>query len=247
MRLPALVVFLSLATAGVSPGAEVRVAVAANFAAAAEALGAAFKAATGDELVVSAGATGQLYAQIVQGAPFEVFLAADSRRPALAVAQGLGVPGSVFTYAVGRLVLFAPATGVGGGPEALEAGRFDHIAIADPSTAPYGEAAAAVLAALGLDRMLARKIVTGETITQAFQFVQSGNAELGFVALSQVIGGPEDQYWLVPQALHRPIEQDAVLLTKGAGNPAARAFVSFLRGTEARAIITAFGYASDDD
>lgn len=222
--------------------AEVSAAVAANFTRPAEALAAAFTAKTGDTISFSFGATGGLYAQISQGAPFEVFLAADARRPAQAVADGLGVEGTVFTYAVGTLVLYGPGLDLTDGEVVLKTGDFQHLAVADPNTAPYGAAALETISALGLTEALAPKLVTGENITQTLQFVESANAELGFVALSQVIDKPPAQVWRVPAALHAPIAQDAVLLKAGANNPAARAFLTFLQSDEGRAIIATYGY-----
>ncbi len=238
LLLAATVAFLGLpAVAG-----EVSVAVAANFTAPAEKIGAAFKAATGHDAVFSFGASGGLYTQVTQGAPFEVFLSADAARPAQVVTDGLGVEGSVFTYAVGTLALYSPSIDVTDAGAVLRAGDFRHIAIGDPATAPYGAAAMETMAALGVIEALTPKLVTGQNITQALQFVESGSAEIGFVALSQVIDRPATHVWRVPGTLHAPIHQDAVLLKTGADNPAATAFIAFLRGDEARAIIERFGY-----
>lgn len=221
---------------------EVSVAVAANFTRPAEEIGAAFTAETGNSVTFSFGATGALYAQITQGAPFQVFLAADDTRPGLAVAEGFGVDGTVFTYAVGKVVLYAPGQDVTDGPAVLAASGFQHIAIANPKTAPYGAAALEVLGKLGLTEALASKVVTGENISQALQFVVSGNAELGFVALSQVIDTPASEVWRVPAEDYAPIAQDAVLLKTGEGDPAAMAFVAFLKSDTAKAIIEKYGY-----
>jgi molybdate transport system substrate-binding protein len=218
----------------------VSVAVAANFTAVAEQLAPLFKAETGHEAIYSFGATGQLYTQISQGAPFQVLLAADDERPALAVAEGLAVEGTVFTYAIGALALYRPSPDVGGGEAVLKAGAFDKLAIADPETAPYGRAALETLAALDLIEAVTPKLVTGENISQTLQFIESGNAELGFVAASQVIG--KTSVWLVPAALYEPIRQDAVLLTTGEANPAAAAFLQFLRSDAALAVIESAGY-----
>lgn len=218
----------------------VNVAVAANFTKVAEDLAPMFKAATGYDVVYSFGATGQLYTQITQAAPFEVFLSADDKRPAQAVAEGFGVEGSVFTYAIGALALYSTALDLTDGEAVLKAGDFDKIAIADPETAPYGRAAQEVIEALGLTDAIAPKLVTGENITQALQFTQSGNAELGFVAASQVVG--KSSVWLVPADLYQPIRQDAVLLKTGEANPAATAFIDFLKSDEALAVIEASGY-----
>jgi molybdate transport system substrate-binding protein len=220
----------------------VHAAVAANFTMVAEQLGADFEAATGHEVVFSFGATGALYTQITQAAPFDVFFSADDKRTQIAIDEGFGVAGTDFTYAVGRVVLYAPALDVTDGAEVLAGGGYQHLAIADPRTAPYGAAGMAVIEALGLTGPVTPKIVTGENITQTLQFVESGSAELGFVALSQVIGKPATQVWLPPQEMYPPIRQNAVLLTAGEGNEAAVAFLGFVRSEAAVAIIKAAGY-----
>lgn len=220
------------------------VAVAANFTAAAQDLATAFKAKTGHEAVLSFGSTGKLYTQIVNGAPFQVFLAADDVRPQQAVAAGLGVDGTRFTYAIGRLVLYSPDAGlidatasVLGNPEALP-----RLAIANPGTAPYGAAAIEVLKALGYYDRLAPQLVQGDSITQAWQFVATGNAPAGFVAASQLVEVEGGSRWVVPQRLYSPIRQDAVLLRPGADDAASRAFLEFLASADARAIIEKYGY-----
>lgn len=218
----------------------VSVAVAANFTAVAEELAPIFKAETGYDVLYSFGATGQLYAQISQGAPFEVFLSADDVRPAQAVTDGLAVEGTVFTYAIGALALYSTTLDLADGEAALLAGDFDKLAIADPATAPYGRAAAQVLTALGLTAMVTPRLVTGETITQTLQFVETGNAELGFVAASQVVG--KSGVWIVPAGLYEPIQQDGVLLRAGVDNPAALAFMDFLKSEKAVTVIEAAGY-----
>ena len=239
------VILAVLATASltvpVSAG-EAKVAVAANFAEPVKEIGVLFERTTGHKLVLSFGATGQFYAQITQGAPFEVLLSADKAVPAQAVADGFGVAGTTFTYAVGRLVLFSQTKGLVDGEATLKDGKFAKIAIANPAVAPYGAAAVEVLKALGAYDALLPKIVQGNTIAQAFQFVATGNADVGFIALSQVVLNVEGSRWIVPATLHSPIAQDAVLLKTGAGNDAANAFLSFLRGAEARVIIEKFGY-----
>ena len=229
---------LLLSTA--SHAESVSVAVAANFTAVAEELAPLFKAETGHDVTYSFGATGQLYAQITQGAPFDVFLAADDVRPALAVMEGFGVEGSVFTYAIGALALYSTSIDVADGKAVSEAGTFEKIAIADPATAPYGRAATETIAALGLTEAISPKLVMGENITQTLQFVESGNAELGFVAASQVVG--KSGVWIVPSELFEPIRQDAVLLKSGETNPAAAAYVDFLQSDAAIAAIEAAGY-----
>lgn len=222
--------------------ADVSAAVAANFTEPAEELGAAFASKTGDTVTFSFGATGALYTQISQGAPFEVFLSADNKRPAQAVKEGFAVDGTVFTYAVGKVVLYSPSLDLTDGAAVLRANAFQHLSVADPKTAPYGAAAMETLQKLGLADALTAKIVTGENISQALQFIDSRNAELGFVALSQVIDKPAPQVWRVPAEDYSPILQDAVLLKPGEADPAAAAFLEFLKGDEARAIIEKYGY-----
>lgn len=229
--------------------AEVQVAVAANFATPMERVGVAFTAATGHTLKVSAGATGKFFSQIVAGAPFEVLIAADDETPRKLVAEGHAVAGSNFTYAIGKLALWSAKPGfVDSQGEVLGSGRFAHLAIANPKVAPYGAAAMQVIQARGLTESLTPKLVTGQSIAQAFQFVATGNAELGFVALSQVAvpGKPAvGSYWLVPQDLYTEIRQDAVLLKPGADNPAAKALLAYLKSPAAQEVIKSFGYGTD--
>ncbi len=221
----------------------VRVAVAGNFAAPHEELARRFRAASGFEVETSIGSTGQLYAQIVNGAPYDVFLAADVDRPQRLAAGLLAGPESRFTYAVGRLALYAPTWDSVGSPEdELRTRRFAHLAIANPATAPYGAAAQSVLTRWGLWREFESRIVRAENVAQAFQFVESGAAEVGFVARSQVTDRDARHYAVLPSDWHQPIRQDAVLLRPGAGNPAARAFLRFLQSDEGREVITSFGY-----
>ena len=222
--------------------AETAVAVAANFTAPAKEIAAAFEKATGNHIVLSFGATGQFATQIRQGAPFAVLLAADAETPKRLTDEGLGVAGTTFTYAIGRLVLWSrdPARAVDA--EALKAGAFDKLAIADPKIAPYGAAGVTVLKKLGVYEVVAPKLVVGNSISQAFGFVQTGNAELGFVALSQVIAGAGGKSWQVPADLYDPILQDAVLLKAGAADPAASTFLAFLKGPGASAVIARYGY-----
>ncbi|MEO3384945.1 molybdate ABC transporter substrate-binding protein [Mesorhizobium sp. CAU 1741] len=224
---------------------EVNVAVAANFTDAANDIAAAFAKATGHEAILSFGATGQLYTQIAQGAPFQVFLAADDQRPSLAVKDGHGTDGSVFTYAIGQLVLYSIDEGKVSGAATLEAGEFTRIAIANPETAPYGKAAVETMRSLGVYDALQPKIVQGQNIGQAFQFVETGNAEVGFVALGLVSQAQSGSRWVVPQEHYQPIRQDAVLLKSGEDNLAAIAFLDFLKGGEAGTIIEKYGYALD--
>jgi molybdate transport system substrate-binding protein len=226
---------------------EVQVAVAANFAQPMARLGEAFTAATGHSLKLSAGSTGKFYSQIVTGAPFEVLLAADDETPARLAKEGHAVAGTQFTYAIGRLALWSATPGLVDDKGAvLAAGNFRHIAIANPKLAPYGAAAYEVLKARRLSEALAPKLVLGDSIAQAYQFVVTGNAELGFVALSQVAvpGKPvPGSYWIVPANLHSPIRQDAVLLKAGEKNPAAAALLAYLKGEAARQLIASFGYS----
>lgn len=225
--------------------AEVQVAVAANFAEPAKAIAAGFERKTGDRVALSIGSSGQFYAQIVHGAPFEVFLSADAERPQRAEAAGFAVPGTCFTYAVGRLVLYSRTPGlVDGSGRVLTRGRFAKLAIADPAAAPYGAAAVQAMTRMGLYGRLKPRIVQGASIGQAYGFVESGAADLGFVALSQVIGVEGGSRWLAPQALYDPIEQDAVLLKPGAADPAARAFLAYLKGPQAQAVIRRYGYGT---
>jgi molybdate transport system substrate-binding protein len=229
--------------AGAAQAATVNAAVAANFTQVATDLAARFQAETGDEVKLSFGSTGALYTQITQAAPFDLFLSADDKRTATAIKDGFGVEGTEFTYAVGKVVLYSPTLDVTDGAAVLKAGAFQHIAVADPKAAPYGAAGMAVLDTLGLADALTPRIVTGENITQTQQFVESGSAELGFVALSQVVGKPASQLWMPPQEDYPAIRQNAVLLKPGADNAAARAFLDYLKSDEAVAVIEAAGYA----
>ena len=235
-------IFMTAAPGG--QAAETYIAVAANFTAAAREIAAAFKRQSGDEAVLSFGSSGQLYAQIVQGAPFSAMLSADALRPEQLVDADAGVAGTRFTYAVGKLALWSRGADAAGGERTLRSGAFNRLAIANPATAPYGAAAVETLKSLGLDQALGPKLVQGNSIAQAYQFVATGNAELGFVALSQVIGREEGSSWVVPQGLYAPIRQDAVLLRRGKADEAAHAFLSFLKGPVARGIIQRYGYGT---
>jgi molybdate transport system substrate-binding protein len=225
---------------------DVQVAVAANFAAPAKRIAAEFEQATGHKAQLSFGATGKFYAQIRNGAPFEVLLSADDTTPARLEQEGAAVVGSRFTYAIGRLALWSARPGfVDAGGEVLKGGAFRHLALANPQLAPYGAAAVEVLMSLKLHDALRAKFVQGENIAQTHQFVASGSAELGFVALSQVFRDgriAEGSGWLVPAERHAPIRQDAVLLEKGRGKAGAAAWLQFLKGDKARAVIAAYGY-----
>jgi len=222
---------------------EVRVAVAANFTAPMQEIAAAYERESGHRITLSFGSSGGLYAQIVNGAPFDAFLSADSAKPEALAEAGLALPDSRFSYAVGTLVLWSHD-----GDDALarlKSGDYAKLAVANPRLAPYGAAAMQVLDHLGLGGAAADRLVNGENIGQAYQFISSGNAQLGFVALSQVIrdGAAPTGAWVVPAELHDPIRQEAVLLTPGAGNPAAVGLLEFLRGEAAAGIIHRYGYA----
>jgi molybdate transport system substrate-binding protein len=242
--------FLGLALLGAvlafgrpAAAAETQVAVAANFTEPAKEIASAFRAATGHTAVLSFGSSGQFYAQMAHGARYEVFLSADAERPLKAEQDGLGVAGTRFTYAIGRLVLYSKTPGlVDGAGAVLKAGRFNKLSIADPTAAPYGVAAVQTMRKLGVYGALRPKIVLGGSITQAYQFVETGAAELGFVAYSQVIDVPGGSRWLVPVADHAPIDQQAILLQPGRDSAAARAFLVFLKGPAAAAIIRKYGY-----
>jgi len=245
MLAAAIGLFAGLAISAQAMAGQTNIAVAANFTDAAKEIAAAFKARSGHEAVLSFGATGALYTQITQDAPFQVLLSADAERPKKAVDDGLGVSDSRFTYAIGKLVLWSKNADLVKGEATLKGGAFTKIAIANPTAAPYGAAAIEVLKALKLDETLQPKIVQGNSIAQTFQFIDTANAELGFIALSQLAGKSDGSRWMVPQTLYSPIKQDAVLLKKGASNEAATAFMTFLKGAEARAIIEKYGYAID--
>lgn len=241
----AAVMILAALSAGVR-AAEVKVAVAANFTDAVKEIGALFAKASGHTAVFSFGPTGGLYNQITQAAPFEVFLSADDTTPAKAIKEGFGVEGTSYTYATGKLVLFSKTDGLKLGEQTLKDGKFEKLAIANPKTAPYGTAAVETMQKLGVYDALKGKIVEGNNIAQTFQFVDTGNAEVGFVAFSQVALKPSGSRWVVPASMHKTIAQDAVLLKTGANNEAAKAFLAFLKGPEARKVIEKYGYGFVD-
>lgn len=237
-----LLAAVAVVTAFPARAGEVKVAVAANFTQAAQDIGALFEKRTGHKVVFSFGSTGQLFTQIAKGAPFEVFLAADRTRPQKAGADGLAVAETRFTYATGKIVLYSRDAGLIEGPRTLKLGKFSKIAIANPVTAPYGAAAVTAMQKLGVYDALKSKIVQGNNIAQTHQFVESGNAELGFIALSQIAGHDQGSRWPVPENLYPVIAQDAILLNIGKDNPAARAFLHFLGGAEANRVKDRFGY-----
>ena len=242
LALTAALAFTTLARADV-----VQVAVAANFTAPARALAEVFARTTGHEAKLSFGATGAFYTQIKNGAPFDVLLAADNERPARLEKEGDTVPGSRFTYATGQLVLWSAKPGLVDDEGAvLKHGQFGKIAIANPKNAPYGAAAVEAMEKLGLAATLQPKLVTGESIGQTFNFIATGNAELGFVALAQVLEGGKlksGSMWVVPAQYHAPIIQDAVILNRAASNPAAKAWMELLKTPQSKELIRSYGYA----
>ena len=238
---------LTLIAATFAAHAEtVQVAVAANFTAPMKQIAEAFKADTGHSVVAAFGSSGKFYAQIQNGAPFAMLLAADAATPAKLEDEGLAAAGTRFTYAIGTLVIWsADPNLLQDGAKVLSRNDFRKLAIANPTLAPYGAAAVEVMQALAIDQMLEPKLVKGDNIAQTYQFVSTGNAELGFVALSQVFKDgriSEGSAWIVPSEMYAPIRQDAVILKSGADNPAAQALAEYLQGETARAIITDYGY-----
>ena len=242
-----LAALLALMAWGTAQAADVQVAVAANFTAPMQKIAAAFEKDTGHKAVLAFGATGKFYAQIANGAPFEVLLAADDDTPAKLEAEHRTVAGTRFTYATGKLVLWSAQEGyVDGQGQVLNTGNYAHLAIANPKTAPYGAAAVETLNKLNFYDRVQGKLVQGENIAQTHQFVSTGNAPLGFVALSQVYRDgrfTSGSGWIVPDNLHGPIRQDAVILARGGANPAAKALASYLKSNKAREIIRSYGYA----
>ncbi len=227
---------------------EIQVAVAANFSAAAQKIAAQFEHDTGHAVKLSFGATGKFYAQIEAGAPFDVLLAADQTTPGKLVTEGKAVPATLRTYAIGKLVLWSTDPGlVDGKGDVLKSDKWKHLSVADARLAPYGQAAKETLAALKLSDAVQSRVVTAENIGQAYQFVQTGNAELGFVALGQV--QPPDgskapgSMWLVPDNLYAPIRQDAVVIATSKASKAATDFVDYLASEKARVVIKAYGYS----
>ncbi|MDP3229258.1 MAG: molybdate ABC transporter substrate-binding protein [Acidovorax sp.] len=238
---------LALATLHAAHADTVSVAVAANFTAPMQKIAAAFEAETGHKAELSFGATGKFYAQITHGAPFQILLSADDTTPARLEREGKAVAHSRLTYAIGTLVLWSAQPGyVDAQGDVLKTGNFKHLALANPRVAPYGAAAMQVMDKLGVAATLQPRLVQGENIAQTFQFVATGNAQLGFVALSQVMTDGKIRSgsgWQVPASLHDPIRQDAVMLSPGKDSAAAAALLTYLRGDKARAIIKSYGYS----
>lgn len=243
-RLLALTAALALSAA--AQAEVVQIAVAANFTAPARALAEIFARTTGHEAKLSFGATGAFYTQIKNGAPFDILLAADDERPIRLEKDGDTVPGSRFTYAIGQLVLWSAKPGfVDDQGAVLKGGNFNKIAIANPKLAPYGAAAVETMDKLGLAAALTPKLVTGESIGQTYNLIATGNAELGFVALAQVLDGGKlksGSMWVVPAQYHAPIIQDAVILNCAASNPAAKAWMELLKTPQSKALIRSYGY-----
>lgn len=255
-RAPLFTVFLNLAACLLTAcslllsfsarAEEASVAVAANFTKPMNVIAAEFAKDTGYEANLSFGSTGKFYAQIKNGAPFQVFLSADANTPIRLETEGLAVPGSYFTYAIGSLALWSAKSGfVDAKGEVLRHGQFNKLAIANPKLAPYGRAAEEVLNGMGLLEAVSPKLVQGENIAQAYQFAASGSADLGFVALSQIMSDGKitsGSAWIVPGNLHLPIRQGAVLLLPGKGNAAAEKLMAYLKSDKAKAIIKSYGY-----
>lgn len=226
---------------------EVTVAVASNFLSPFKQLVPVFQKQSGHAVRTVSGSTGKLYAQITHGAPFDVFLAADSERPRLLEENGQTVAGTRFTYARGKIVLWSadPRRITTDGKNVLRQQNFKHLALANPKTAPYGKAAVTALQRLDLWQSISPAVVQGENIGQTFHFVATGNAEVGFVALSQVLDPrwkDKGSRWIVPEHLYDAIDQDAVLLKRGQSQPAAKALLQFLKSEPARKMIQSYGY-----
>ena len=242
-----LLLSLALVVFAVTPALaeQALVAVAANFVPPFREVATEFEKATGHTVQVASGPSGGFYTQIKNGAPFDVFFSADNERPKLLEEEGLGVKGSRFTYAIGRLVLWSPDPDLVKGEDTLRSQKFKHLAIANPKTAPYGVAAKQTMEKLGVWESVQPRLVMGEGLGQTIGFIESGNAELGFLALSQVLDPKikgKGGRWDVPVNMHEPIQQDVVLLTKGKDNPAANALIEFIKSPQALAIIERYGY-----
>jgi molybdate transport system substrate-binding protein len=237
---------LTLIVSTLTSAAEIKVAVAANFAQTLKEISTVFEKDTGHKLAITQGSTGKLYAQISQGAPFEVFLSADDETPEKLVTEGKAINGSRFTYAIGRLALWSPKPEmVDEGGQVLKTDKFRFLAIANARVAPYGRAAVQVMQKLGVLASIEPRVVQGESITQTFQFVSTGNAQLGFVALSQISENGKiksGSAWIVPENMHEQLRQDAVLLNPGKDSAAATALLNFLKSDKAKKIIASHGY-----
>ncbi|MDF2180611.1 molybdate ABC transporter substrate-binding protein [Neptuniibacter sp. CAU 1671] len=249
MSLRPILTMLLLSIASASQAEQVYVAVAANFSAPMKQLAELFEQQTGHQVHISAGASGKLFAQIQQGAPFQLFFSADQTKPATLESLGLTVPDSRFTYAIGTLALWTPTPGLEMTAATLKTAEFNHLALANPKLAPYGSAAIVVLDQLNLVRQTQRKWVMGENISQTYQFVSTGNAEFGFVSLSQILFNgkvKEGSVWVVPQHMYPEIRQDAVLLKSAAQHPAANDFLAFIRSADGAGVIQQYGYITPE-
>lgn len=237
---------ITLLTTNLTSATEIRVAVAANFTQTLKEIATVFEKDTGHKIALTPGSTGKLYAQISQGAPFDVLLSADDETPEKLVHEGKAITGTQFTYAVGRLALWSPKTDlVDEGGQVLKTDKFRFVAIANARVAPYGRAAVQVMQKLGVLNAIEPRVVQGESITQTFQFVSTGNAQLGFVALSQVMENGKlksGSAWIVPEKMHEALKQDAVLLNPAKDFVAAMTFLNFLKSDKAKKIIAAHGY-----
>lgn len=239
--------FIVFGTLSIAWSSEIHVAVASNFYSPFKKIAHQFEKETGHKIRIISGSTGKLFAQIMHGAPFELFLAADQRRPKFLEKNGNIVSGTRFTYALGKITLWSatPNAISGDGKSTLKAKNFSHIAIANPKTAPYGKAALQTMQKLGLWNEVRTLIVQGENIGQTFQFVASQNAKLGFVALSQILDPKnklEGKRWDVPETFYDPLKQDLVILKKGKNNPGANALWEYLKSNAAKLIIKKYGY-----
>lgn len=240
------IAIVTLLTSTLSNAAEIRVAVAANFATTLKEIATVFEKDTGHKVALTQGSTGKLYAQISRGAPFDVLLSADDETPEKLVREGKAVAGTQFTYAVGRLALWSPKPDfVDEGGQVLKTDKFRFVAIANSRVAPYGRAAVQVMQKLGVLNVIEPRVVQGESITQTFQFVATGNAQLGFVALSQIVDNEKiksGSAWIIPESMHEALKQDAVLLNSAKDAAAATALLQFLKSDKAKKLIAAHGY-----
>jgi molybdate transport system substrate-binding protein len=240
------IAIVTLLASTLSNAAEIRVAVAANFATTLKEIATVFEKDTGHKVALTQGSTGKLYAQISRGAPFDVLLSADDETPEKLVREGKAVAGTQFTYAVGRLALWSPKPDfVDEGGQVLKTDKFRFVAIANSRVAPYGRAAVQVMQKLGVLNVIEPRVVQGESITQTFQFVATGNAQLGFVALSQIVDNEKiksGSAWIIPESMHEALKQDAVLLNSAKDAAAATALLQFLKSDKAKKLIAAHGY-----
>lgn len=221
---------------------EIRIAVAANFTEPAKEIAADWEKKSGHHAILSFGATGLLFTQISQGAPFDIFLSADQVTAQKAGKEGLAIAASQFTYAIGKLALYSKQKNIPVTEQTLKEGDFSKLAIANPDSAPYGLAAVEALKAMNIYDKLSSKLVLGQNIAQTFQFVETGNVELGFVALSQIIVTQTGSHWIVPEHLYAPLKQDAILLKTAESNEAAKDFLTYLKSPEANKIKEKYGY-----